>query len=59
MALFSLSKYEKKEERQMKKGRANDYATNKGGYIKAPRPVTKGEPKPTVERGNDLRIGKK
>jgi hypothetical protein len=40
----------------MKKG--NDYATNKGGYIKAPNPVTKGEPKPTVKKGDDLRVGK-
>lgn len=41
----------------MKKG-ANTYATNKGGMIKAPKPVAKDEPKSTVKKGNDLRIGK-
>lgn len=39
----------------MKQG--NNYATNKGGYIKAPKPTT-GEPKPTVKKGDDLRTGK-
>lgn len=43
----------------MKKGTASGYATNKGGMIKAPKPVTKDEPKTTVTRGNDLRVGKK
>ena len=43
----------------MKKGSASGYATNKGGYIKAPHSQTKGEPKPTVTKGTDLRTGKK
>ena len=43
----------------MKKGCKNDYATNTGGMIKAPKPVTKDEPKSTVTKGNDLRVGKK
>lgn len=42
----------------MKKGCKNDYATNKGGFIKAPKSQTPGEPKPTVKKGNDLRVGK-
>jgi hypothetical protein len=42
----------------MEKGKSTGYATNKGGYIKAPKPVT-GEPKPTVTKGDDLRSGKK
>jgi len=35
----------------------NKFATNKGGVIKAPKPV-KDSPKSTVEKGNDLRNGK-
>lgn len=41
------------------KGKTNGYATNKGGLIKAPNSVTKGDPKAGVKKGNDLRIGKK
>lgn len=42
------------------KGKNSGYATNKGGYIKAPKPVTKDEPNATVTKGQkDLRIGKK
>lgn len=41
----------------MKKG--TDYATNKGGFIKAPKSQAKGEPKPTATKGNDLRVGRK
>ena len=39
----------------------NNYATNKGGYIKAPKPAPgKDEPNATVTKGQkDLRIGKK
>ena len=37
----------------------NRFATNKGGVIKAPRPVTKDEPKSTVVKGNDIRNGTK
>ena len=37
----------------------NTYATNKGGFIKAPKSVTKGDPKAGVTKGTDLRIGKK
>ena len=36
------------------------YATNKGGFIKSTKPVTKGEPRATVTKGEkDLRAGKK
>lgn len=34
----------------------NRFATNKGGVIKAPKPV-KDSPKSTVTKGNDLRTG--
>lgn len=40
----------------MKKSGDNRFATNKGGVIKAPRPVND-EPKATVVKGNDLRNG--
>ena len=43
----------------MKKEHGNRFATNKGGIIKAPKPVTKDEPKSTVVKGDDLRNGKK
>ena len=43
----------------MKKNAESRYATNKGGIIKAPRPVSKGDPKATVVKGTDLRNGKK
>lgn len=39
----------------------NEYATNKGGYIKAPFAQTKGEPKATAtvaRQKGDLRSGK-
>lgn len=52
--LFFLKK-SKKEEESMRK--ASDFATNKGGVIKAPRPV-KDSPKANVTKGNDLRNGK-
>lgn len=42
----------------MRKDAGNVFATNKGGIIKAPKPVTKDEPKSTVVKGNDLRNGK-
>lgn len=35
----------------------NRFATNKGGVIKAPKPVTD-SPKATVTKANDLRNGK-
>jgi hypothetical protein len=38
--------------------KASEFATNKGGVIKAPRPV-KDSVKSTVTKGNDLRNGKK
>lgn len=38
--------------------KGNRFATNQGGVIKAPRPVTN-SPKSTVEKGDDLRNGKK
>jgi len=41
----------------MNKG-SNRFATNKGGIIKAPKPVTD-QPKATVVKGKDLRTGKK
>ena len=37
----------------------NSYATNKGGFIKAHKTDTKGDPKAGVTKGTDLRIGKK
>lgn len=37
--------------------KGNPYATNKGGVIKAPRPVTD-QPKSDVNKGTDLRNGK-
>lgn len=43
----------------MEKDAGNRFATNKGGVIKAPKPVTKGDPKSTVVKGSDLRNGKK
>jgi hypothetical protein len=40
-------------------GKAGDrYATNKGGYIKAPKNTTSDSPKSTVVKGKDLRNGK-
>ena len=42
----------------MKNKERSVYATNKGGYIKAPVNVTKGDPKATVIKGNDLRAKK-
>ena len=38
--------------------KSNQYATNQGGIIKAPRPV-KDAPKATVTKGGDLRNGTK
>lgn len=38
--------------------KSNGFATNKGGVIKAPKPVTE-QPKSTVTKGNDLRSGNK
>lgn len=40
------------------KGKNNPYATNAGGYIKAPKTVDKNSPKATVTKGNDLRVKK-
>ncbi len=40
------------------KNSGNRYATNKGGVIKAPKPV-KDAPKADVVKGTDLRNGKK
>ena len=40
------------------KGKNNPYATNKGGYIKAPKTVDNTPPKATVVKGNDLRAKK-
>lgn len=37
----------------------NKFATNGGGVIKAPKPVSKGSPKSTVVKGSDLRNGTK
>lgn len=42
----------------MKNSAGNRFATNKGGVIRAPKPVTKDEPKSTVVKGSDLRNGK-
>ncbi len=42
----------------MKKGCGNDFATNRGGIIRAPKQTTKGEPKSAVKQGKDLRTGK-
>ncbi len=39
------------------KSNGNRFATNKGGVIKAPRPVTD-QPKADVVKGKDLRSGK-
>ena len=41
----------------MKSCKTNNFATNKGGIIKAPK-VIKDQPKSTVVKGNDLRNGK-
>lgn len=41
----------------MKDARDGRFATNKGGVIKAPRPITN-QPKATVVKGEDLRNGK-
>ena len=43
----------------MKNGgyKGNPYQTNKGGVIKAPKPVTD-QPKADVVKGSDLRSGK-
>lgn len=38
-------------------GKDSRFATNKGGVIKAPRPV-RDDPKSNVTKGNDLRTGK-
>ena len=45
----------------MKETKANGYATNKGGCIKAPKNPGAGDPKATrtVTKGGDLRTGKK
>ncbi|MCD8309484.1 MAG: hypothetical protein LUD19_06490 [Clostridia bacterium] len=40
----------------MKPGNSN-FATNKGGIIKAPKSVGSDSPKSTVVKGNDLRDG--
>lgn len=41
------------------KKETNGYATNKGGMIKAPKPVSSGDPKGTVTTGKgDLRSKK-
>jgi hypothetical protein len=40
------------------KGKNNPYATNQGGYIKAPKTVSTNPPKATVVKGNDLRAKK-
>lgn len=40
-------------------GKNNNFATNKGGVIKAPKPVNKDSVKSTVVKGNDLRNGTK
>ena len=42
----------------MKSNKANNFATNKGGIIKAPKPV-KDQPKSTVVKVNDLINGSK
>lgn len=42
----------------MKSGKDNRFATNKGGVIKAPKPVGD-QTKSTIVKGNDLRNGKK
>ena len=42
----------------MKNKERSVYATNKGGYIKAPSSVSNNEPKATVKKGNDLRVRK-
>ena len=42
----------------MKNKEKSVYATNKGGYIKAPANVSKGDPRATVKKGNDLRVRK-
>lgn len=50
----------REKEEVLMKGKTNGYATNKGGFIKAPKTLTKGEPKPVVTKGEkDLRVGKK
>ena len=33
----------------------NPYATNRGGKIDAPKPVTANDPRATVTKGDDLR----
>ncbi len=38
--------------------KSNKFATNQGGVIKAPKPVSD-QPKATVVKGNDLRNGTK
>ena len=42
----------------MKNSKGNPYAPNKGGVIKAPKPVTD-PPQADVVKGSDLRSGKK
>lgn len=37
--------------------KTNEFATNKGGMIKAPKPVT-GQPTADVQKGKDLRSAK-
>ena len=37
----------------------NPYATNRGGKINAPHEVAKDDPRATVTKGDDLRIGKR
>lgn len=55
--VFCLAKLQREEVYAMKDTRDGRFATNKGGVIKAPRPVTD-QPKATVVKGNDLRNGK-
>lgn len=38
-----------------KTNETNPYATNRGGKIDAPHPVSQGDPAATVTRGDDLR----
>ncbi len=43
----------------MKKTTYSPYATNRGGKIEAPRGKDKPQPRVTVTKGNDLRVGKR
>ena len=42
----------------MKNKEKSVYANNKGGFIKAPVNVAKGDPTATVKKGDDLRVRK-